>query len=225
MLYRIVHSEPDLSLLPQALRPLFARCLAADPAERATPEEIVEWSPAPAGGGGRSGRGACRVAGVHRAGDRGPGAGTGADPGLPAAPGACGRVRAPSLSASTSTPRLTSAPVPAPGFPQPPSGRPQLTQEQRRARRRRTALITAAGVTGGALLVVALAWSLMDAMDRLDDRDKAGRTSATGPAGQPSASAPGSAPGSSSGSSSGASDASDPSGDSDSMRLLGGRGP
>ncbi|WP_141725042.1 serine/threonine-protein kinase, partial [Streptomyces niveus] len=43
VLYRIVHSGPDLSLLPEALRPLFARCLAADPAERATPAEIVEW--------------------------------------------------------------------------------------------------------------------------------------------------------------------------------------
>ncbi|MFG2648811.1 serine/threonine-protein kinase [Streptomyces sp. NPDC048436] len=43
VLYRIVHSEPDLSLLPAQLRPLFARCLAADPAERATLAEIVEW--------------------------------------------------------------------------------------------------------------------------------------------------------------------------------------
>lgn len=43
VLYRIVHSEPDLSLLPVQLRPLIARCLAADPAERATLAEVVQW--------------------------------------------------------------------------------------------------------------------------------------------------------------------------------------
>lgn len=43
VLYRIVHFGPDLSLLPEPLRPLFARCLATDPAERATPAEVVEW--------------------------------------------------------------------------------------------------------------------------------------------------------------------------------------
>ncbi|WP_432167628.1 serine/threonine-protein kinase [Streptomyces sp. bgisy031] len=43
VLYRIVHSEPDLSLLPARLRPLIARCLAADPAERATLAEVLEW--------------------------------------------------------------------------------------------------------------------------------------------------------------------------------------
>ncbi|ANB04073.1 serine/threonine protein kinase [Streptomyces ambofaciens] len=43
VLYRIVHEEPDLSRLPEPLRPLFARCLAPDPRERATPAEVVEW--------------------------------------------------------------------------------------------------------------------------------------------------------------------------------------
>ncbi|MFJ6843637.1 protein kinase [Streptomyces griseoluteus] len=43
VLYRIVHLAPDLSLLPQELRPLLARCLAADPAERATVADIVLW--------------------------------------------------------------------------------------------------------------------------------------------------------------------------------------
>ncbi|MGW7237589.1 serine/threonine-protein kinase [Streptomyces sp. NPDC054804] len=43
VLYRIVHSEPDLALLPQELRPLIARCLDADPERRATLAEIVEW--------------------------------------------------------------------------------------------------------------------------------------------------------------------------------------
>ncbi|MER5835642.1 serine/threonine-protein kinase, partial [Streptomyces sp. NPDC002130] len=43
VLYRIVHDQPDLSLLPEQLRPLFARCLAADPRDRAELAEIVDW--------------------------------------------------------------------------------------------------------------------------------------------------------------------------------------
>ncbi|WP_121747630.1 serine/threonine-protein kinase [Streptomyces sp. E2N166] len=43
VLYRIVHSEPDLSGLPERLRGLLARCLAAEPGERVTPAEVVEW--------------------------------------------------------------------------------------------------------------------------------------------------------------------------------------
>ncbi|GAA5211124.1 serine/threonine-protein kinase [Streptomyces thinghirensis] len=43
VLYRIVHSEPDLSELPERLRGLLARCLAAEPGERVTPAEVVEW--------------------------------------------------------------------------------------------------------------------------------------------------------------------------------------
>ncbi|MGW2211280.1 protein kinase domain-containing protein [Streptomyces sp. NPDC001781] len=59
VLYRIVHSAPDLSLLPEELRPLFARCLAGDPEERPTPADIVQWcgermGPVPEGGAGTS---------------------------------------------------------------------------------------------------------------------------------------------------------------------------
>ncbi|MEU9591550.1 protein kinase [Streptomyces sp. NPDC048193] len=43
VLYRIVHEEPDLSRLPEPLRPLLARCLASDPRERPTPAEVVQW--------------------------------------------------------------------------------------------------------------------------------------------------------------------------------------
>ncbi|MFK4108226.1 protein kinase [Streptomyces sp. NPDC002176] len=43
VLYRIVHAAPELSLLPEELRPLFARCLAAEPEERATLADIVQW--------------------------------------------------------------------------------------------------------------------------------------------------------------------------------------
>ncbi|MFI6204978.1 protein kinase [Streptomyces sp. NPDC051041] len=174
MLYRIVHCEPDLSLLPQSLRPLFSRCLAADPAERATPAEVVEW---------------CRQR-------------LGADADAGGGPAVWREITGPEVAVPAPVPEPTPAypqpPVPAPAYPQPRFGRPQPAPEQRRARRRRTALITAAGVTGGALLV-ALAWVLTDARNRLGDQDTAGSgTSATGPAARSSASAPGSpSPGSS----------------------------
>ncbi|MFJ3659423.1 protein kinase [Streptomyces sp. NPDC090119] len=59
VLYRIVHSTPDLSVLPEELRPLIARCLAADPKERATLADVVQWcreriGPDPEGGEGPS---------------------------------------------------------------------------------------------------------------------------------------------------------------------------
>ena len=57
VLYRIVHSQPDLSRLPEQLRPLIARCLAADPAERATLAEIVEWCRQQLGGDAEAGAG------------------------------------------------------------------------------------------------------------------------------------------------------------------------
>ncbi|MFE1440552.1 serine/threonine-protein kinase [Streptomyces sp. NPDC058739] len=43
VLYRIVHEQPDLSRLPEPLRPLIARCLAPDPRERATLAEVLGW--------------------------------------------------------------------------------------------------------------------------------------------------------------------------------------
>lgn len=190
VLYRIVHSEPDLSLLPPLLRPLFARCLAADPAERATPAEVVEW---------------CRQR-------------LGADADAGGGPAVWREVTGPEAVVPAPVPEPTPAypqppvpvPVPAPapaptqrqphvGWPQPQSGGPPTTPtpEQRKARRRRTALIAAGGVTGGALLVAALAWSVIDAANRFADRNTAdSRTSATEPAARPSSDAPGSSSGS-----------------------------
>ncbi|MFE5624494.1 protein kinase [Streptomyces virginiae] len=43
VLFRIVHSKPDLTQLPEQLRPLFALCMATAPEERATPAEILAW--------------------------------------------------------------------------------------------------------------------------------------------------------------------------------------
>ncbi|KOG72861.1 serine/threonine protein kinase [Streptomyces antibioticus] len=191
VLYRIVHSEPDLDLLPEPLRPLLARCLAADPAERATPAEVVEW---------------CRQR-------------LGAEADAGGGPAVWREVTGPEVAVPAPVPEPTPAyaqpPVPAPTSPYPqqpliaPVGWPQPTPEQRKARRRRAALISVAGVAGGALLVALLAWSVMDAKGRTSGRNTAGsRTSAMASAPQSSSSA--SAPGSSSDSSSRSSGASAP---------------
>ncbi|MGW2457467.1 protein kinase domain-containing protein [Streptomyces sp. NPDC001761] len=187
VLYRIVHEEPGLDLLPEPLRPLLARCLAADPAQRATPAEVVEW---------------CRQR-------------LGADADGGGGPAVWREITGPEVAVPAPVPEPTPAyaqpPVPTPAYArQPltaPAGWPQPTPEQRKARRRRAALISVAGVAGGALLVALLAWSVMDAKGRAGGRDTAGsRTSATASAPRSSSSA--SAPGSGSDSSSRSSDAS-----------------
>ncbi|MFD4032982.1 protein kinase [Streptomyces sp. NPDC058637] len=212
VLFRIVHSDPDLSLLPQSLRPLFARCLAADPADRATPAEVVEWCRqrlgADADGGGGPavwqeviGPRAVVPAPVPEetpAYPRPPVPGSTPGRSQPPVPGVSRTDTQPPVPGVTSTD--PQPPVPAPMYPQARSGWPLPPPVRRKARSgRRTALIAAGSVTGGVLLVVALAWSLMDAKNRLADRDTAGaRTSATGPAARSSASVPGSSSDSSS---------------------------
>ncbi|MEU5368931.1 protein kinase [Streptomyces sp. NPDC005951] len=51
VLYRIVHEDPDLSRLPDELRPLVSRCLSRDPADRPALADIIalchEISPEP----------------------------------------------------------------------------------------------------------------------------------------------------------------------------------
>ncbi|QIQ03380.1 protein kinase domain-containing protein [Streptomyces liangshanensis] len=39
--YQVVHDEPDLSGVPEGLLPLIARCLAKEPADRPTPDELM----------------------------------------------------------------------------------------------------------------------------------------------------------------------------------------
>ncbi|MFJ4838511.1 serine/threonine-protein kinase [Streptomyces sp. NPDC088746] len=181
VLYRIVHSEPDVSLLPQSLRPLFTRCLASDPAARATPEEVVEWCRDRLGADADGGGGPAVWREV-----------TGPEPVVPApVPEPTPAYPQPAVPAPYPTEPRTPVPTLAHVLPQQQFTWPTPTPEQRKARRRRTALIATAGVVGGVLAAVALAWSAMDAMDRIGDRDTAGPTvSATGPAAGSSASAP-----------------------------------
>ncbi|MEU3774959.1 serine/threonine-protein kinase [Streptomyces sp. NPDC032472] len=166
VLYRIVHSAPDLSGLPEALRPLIARCLAADPAERATPAEIVH---------------ACRSR-LGAEGDAGGG------------PAVWREAMGPEVSVPGPVPdptpvhTLAAPAAPGPASPWAPPPEPDGAQDPR-ARRRRTALIALAALTATGLLG-GLAWLLGE---RADGGDGAGGRSAgaKGPAGSAPA-APGS---------------------------------
>ncbi|MGW2491854.1 serine/threonine-protein kinase [Streptomyces sp. NPDC001606] len=142
VLYRIVHSEPDLTVLPEPLRPVLARCLAAEPAERATVAEVLEW---------------CRTR-----------LGEGTDAG--GAPAVWRDLAGP--------PAVVPAPVPepTPAYTVPVVSAPRPSPGDGKGRRRRTVLRAAAGVAGGALLVAALAWAVMDARGGLGHRDAAGST-------------------------------------------------
>ncbi|MEV7674733.1 serine/threonine-protein kinase [Streptomyces sp. NPDC088752] len=57
LMYRSVHEAPDLASVPEALRDLVARCLAKDPAERPTPDGILDALEEGAPGTGPSGAG------------------------------------------------------------------------------------------------------------------------------------------------------------------------
>jgi hypothetical protein len=180
VLYRIVHDAPDLSVLPEQLRPLIARCLAADPEERAGLAEIVEW---------------CRQR-------------LGADADAGAGPAVWRDVMGPEVTvpspAALDTTRVFPGTLdPTRAYMQPlvvtqPQTRPQ-GPEERRARRRRTALITTVAVTAGALVLTGLAWMVADAGNRFGDW-VAGAPSTPGPEKSGRSSAPESSTGARSGS-------------------------
>ncbi|WP_234315318.1 serine/threonine-protein kinase [Streptomyces globisporus] len=52
LMYRSVHEAPDLGAVPEALRSLVGRCLAKDPAERPTPDAIMDELTADRSGSG-----------------------------------------------------------------------------------------------------------------------------------------------------------------------------
>ncbi|NSL43420.1 serine/threonine-protein kinase [Streptomyces sp. 8P21H-1] len=175
VLYRIVHSEPDLSLLPAQLRPLMARCLAADPRERATPAEIVTW---------------CR----QRLGaETGAGEGTG--------PAVWREIAGPEVTVPPPVPHPTpvhtlplhshpQTPQPQPYAQRSPWAPPQTQptwKDQGPARRRRTGLIAAAAATAGALLLAGVTWTALEVGNRLGDRDEGASSTSgsTAPGGPP----------------------------------------
>ncbi|MGP3756293.1 protein kinase domain-containing protein [Streptomyces sp. IBSNAI001] len=44
VLFRVVHTEPDLTFVPASLRPLIRRCLSKDPRERPAPREVITYA-------------------------------------------------------------------------------------------------------------------------------------------------------------------------------------
>ncbi|MFF5515747.1 serine/threonine-protein kinase [Streptomyces coeruleorubidus] len=187
VLYRIVHDEPDLTALPEQLRPLMARCLAADPQERADLAEIVEWCRQRLGADADAGAGPAVWRDVM-----GPEATVPSPADLDAT-----RVSPAALDPTRvqRQPLVVTQPQTQPPGP-----------EERRARRRRGALITAAAVTAGALVLTGLAWTVADAGNRFRDwvagapstpgPEKSGRSSTPeSSTGAPSASGPASGAG------------------------------
>ncbi|MEV5970792.1 serine/threonine-protein kinase [Streptomyces sp. NPDC051921] len=166
VLYRIVHSDPDLASLPELLRPLIARCLAADPADRITAAEVVEQ---------------CRR---HLGADLEAGVG----------PAAWREVKGPDPELPPPVAEPTPLHLPPPGtwpYPSeaagPSAGGGAGDPQERRTRRRRTALVTAAAVTAGVLLLTGVTMLVGDAFGRLADRaaqgPSTGAKNSTGPGG------------------------------------------
>ncbi|MFB7086779.1 protein kinase [Streptomyces sp. NPDC056296] len=189
VLYRIVHSEPDLSGLPEQLRALIARCMAADPGERATLAEVVEWCRRELGRDAEAGAGPAVWQEV-------------AGPKVAVPPPASVPEQAPAPTAVHTGPWTAPHPMaaqqrpataqwtgaaPWPGAVQWPAGpygttAPQRPAgpEERKRRRRRVALIAAAALAAAGLVVTA-AWTVLDAAwDAARDRTRDTAASASG---------------------------------------------
>ncbi|GAA2320448.1 serine/threonine protein kinase [Streptomyces kunmingensis] len=150
VLYRIVHDEPDLSALPPELRPLLERCLAADPADRATPAEVVEWCQERLGRDADAGAGA-----VWR------------------------EVTGPEITVPSPLPDAPDGPGPVPANPTLVHARPESVgpnspwqaptwSTPRPPRSRRAKVLAGAAVTAGVLVLSVLAWTVMDATGTFD---------------------------------------------------------
>ncbi|GAU66419.1 putative serine/threonine-protein kinase [Streptomyces sp. NBRC 110611] len=72
LMYRVAQEEPDLAGLPEGLHELIARCLAKDPRQRPTPDELVAMAEGVDGRWAGAGSGAGAGAGAAEAGAAGP---------------------------------------------------------------------------------------------------------------------------------------------------------
>ncbi|MFI0901222.1 serine/threonine-protein kinase [Streptomyces sp. NPDC020983] len=184
--YRVVHEEPDLTGLPGELRPLVEACLAKEPGERPTAEELL-LSLAAAPGDAPAGHTPSAAPAGHA-----PSAAPAAEPALPApadtptrpdtppapaAPPAAGPDAAAPPAAGPDAVGETGsfrpgppAPSAAPGVPDPsPSPPPPPDPAGRRPRRKRTAAV----VTGAVLaLTAAVTVPLVVLHDRDGDRGR-----------------------------------------------------
>ncbi|MEU2392743.1 protein kinase [Streptomyces sp. NPDC007369] len=189
VLYRIVHEEPDLGEVPEALRTLIGRCLAADPADRATPAEIVERCRKLLGAEADDGAGPAVWREV-----------TGPE------------VEVPAPVADPTPVRTRAAATPSPWAPPEATATPAGPEEQR-ARRRRRAMLAAVAVVG-AVALGAGAWTISNALDASRGRSSAKAASdgakpdGSGAPG-PSSGAPGTATGAGKGAGDGSSTAGD----------------
>ncbi|MFE5676014.1 serine/threonine-protein kinase [Streptomyces erythrochromogenes] len=202
VLFRIVHSKPDLTRLPEPLRPLFALCLATEPEERATPAEILAWcraylgEEATAGGGPAVWR---EVAGLEQeipepvARPAAAGTASGSDTSGGGAPQDAARggratgggehvTAAPAGAAAGAAAQdaghLTAAPAGAAAAPATSAvAAVSAAAAAGRKRRRGSRIVTVAAATG-ALTLGGLGWKLMDMTDRAAERDAAAARSA-----------------------------------------------
>ncbi|MFJ7780482.1 serine/threonine-protein kinase [Streptomyces yangpuensis] len=199
VLFRIVHSQPDLTLLPEPLRPLFALCLATDPEERATPAEILAWCRAYLGEEAAAGAGPAvwrEVAGLEeeipapvakpqpqpRPRPASPDT-TSGDAAKDAPEGTAGDTTGVARSSAQGGAQLTSVPggAAAPATSTAAAVSAATAATTAGSRRRRTARVATVAAVTGALTLGGLGWKLMDVTDRAAEREAAA-AKASGPA-------------------------------------------
>ncbi|MFC9813655.1 protein kinase [Streptomyces virginiae] len=213
VLFRIVHSKPDLTQLPEPLRPLFALCMATAPEERATPAEILAWcrdylgEEAIAGGGPAVWR---EVAGLEEeipspvarpgaartpSGDGTPGSGAAHATAVPAGAAALEPGHVTSAAAGVPdgavTPRAASEPQAASDARAEAQAQAGTGADAPAAvhKRRRAARVAGVVAMTGALTLAGLGWKLMDGTDRAAGRESAA-AKPSGPAATPAGIAP-----------------------------------
>ncbi|NEC25873.1 protein kinase [Streptomyces sp. SID8111] len=186
VLYRIVHSAPDLSELPDRLRGLLARCLVETPEERPAPAEVVAFCREELGRDAGAGAGADvwrEIAGPQAT---VPPPVTHPEPA--ATPTAVHTMPVPAGAVTGAAPYPPAGPYGHPyGAPYGPfaAPRPPSTPEDRRSRRRRLGLYGAAGVAAVGL-VIAAAWTVLDAVGDLGrGHGERGRDTAASASGTP----------------------------------------